>query len=195
MKYKIGIFGSSSGSLDKVLPKAQELGQILGNHSNEVIVVTGACSGLPYVVANEANKAGAEVWGFSNMIDQAGLTSLYPDQDTSIYTKLIYVPKDYPFVKQEQARMKYRNVSSTATVDGGIIISGRWGSLNEFTNLIDMHKAIGVLTGTGGIADELPRLVRKIKKEGQLEVTFSDNPKKLVEKLLQNLERSIEAQN
>ena len=33
--------------------------------------------------------------------------------------------------------------------------------MNEFTNLYDMGKVIGVLTGTGGIADELELLNQK----------------------------------
>lgn len=59
----------------------------------------------------------------------------------------------------------YHNVLTTAACDAGIIIAGRWGSMNEFTNLYDMGKVIGVLTGTGGIADELPQLLKKISKK------------------------------
>jgi glycogen synthase len=47
-----------------------------------------------------------------------------------------------------------------------------------------MQKTIGVLTGTGGVADELPDLAKKINKEGQGEIFFDNNPKSLVEKLL-----------
>ena len=63
------------------------------------------------------------------------------------------------------ARKKYRNVSSTANCDAGIIISGRWGTMNEFTNLYDMGKVIGILTETSGVADEIKNLSKKINKE------------------------------
>jgi len=105
----------------------------------------------------------------------------------SIYTKLIYVSRDLPFADNRRIRMKYRNVLSTAECDAGIIISGQWGSLNEFTNLVDMQKVVGVLTGTGGVADELPALAKKIVKEGQGTVIFNDDPRALVEELLQLL--------
>jgi predicted Rossmann-fold nucleotide-binding protein len=48
MKYKIGVFGSAAGELDKVIPKAKELGRELAAYNQKVIVVTGGCSGLPY---------------------------------------------------------------------------------------------------------------------------------------------------
>jgi len=35
-----------------------------------------------------------------------------------------------------------------------MIISGGWGGLNEFTNLLYDGKPIGVLIGTGGVADD-----------------------------------------
>lgn len=83
--------------------------------------------------------------------------------------------------------MKYRNVISTATCDAAIVISGRWGSLNELSNLLDMQKVVGVLTDTGGIADELPELSKKISKEGQGKLIFEPDPQILVEKLLEVL--------
>lgn len=81
------------------------------------------------------------------------------------------------------------NVISTATVDAGIIVSGRWGTLNEFTNLHDMGKVIGVLNGTGGIADVLPDLYKKIHKPGKAKVFFSSSPEKLLSFILEDLVR------
>ena len=77
---------------------------------------------------------------------------------------------------------------STANCDAGIIISGRWGTMNEFTNLFDMGKAIGVLTGTGGVADELPAFCKKITKHNRSKVIFNDEPEKLVELVIKELQ-------
>ncbi len=183
MKYKIGVFGSSAGDMTEVMPKAMEVGKVLGKYADSVIIITGACSGLPYAVAKTAADNGVEIWGFSSEIDIEKQKLRDPEDDHSIYTKLQFVPEDYPFVSNQRASMKYRNVISTASCDAGIIISGRWGSLNEFTNLIDQQKIVGVLTGTGGIADELPTLSQKISKEGQGEIIFDDDPEKLIEKI------------
>ena len=92
-----------------------------------------------------------------------------------------------PFAGNRRICMKYRNVLSTAACDAGIIIAGQWGSLNEFTNLIDMQKVVGVLTGSGGVADELQALTAKIVKEGQGKVLFDSAPRALVKKLLTQL--------
>ncbi|HEY5442018.1 MAG TPA: hypothetical protein VIJ68_00595 [Candidatus Saccharimonadales bacterium] len=187
MKYKIGVYGSAAGDYAAFVPIAEEIGRALGQHADSVIVITGACPGLPYAVAKAAADNGADVWGFSSSRDEAAQRQEYADDDLSIYKKLIYVPADFPMIDNKRASMKYRNVASTAACDAAIILSGRWGTLNEFTNLIDMCKTVGVLTGTGGIADELPALSQKIFKEGQGEIIFDSDPKKLVAKLLEAL--------
>lgn len=189
MKYKIGIFGSSLNSKPEsdAKEKGRQIGAALGEHADQVIVVTGGCSGVPYAGAHEAAKHGVEVWGYSPMLSMEEQREFTPDDDINIYTKLLFVDKNLASLDTKRKRMKYRNVLSTADCDAGIIISGQWGSLNEFTNLVDMQKLVGVLTGSGGIADELPALCKKINKEGQGEVIFDADPKALVEKLLAKL--------
>ncbi len=187
MKFKIGIYGSSAGELDVATSKAKELGRLLGEYKEEIIVITGACSGIPYVVAYAAAKHGVEIWGYSPKLDIDGQKQFTPHDDVSIYTKLIYVPHDFSYANDDLVSKKYRNVVSTANADCGIIISGRWGSLNEFTNLIDFGKTVGVLTGTGGIADELEVLSKKISKKGQGKVIFESDPSRLLEQIMKCL--------
>lgn len=186
MKYKIGVFGSGASkvSTESVQASARQIGEALGTHANEVVLITGGCTGLPYIAARQAAKAGTEVWGYSPVLSIEEQQEFTPNDDLTIYTKLEFVPSDIPLPDNRLVRMKYRNVISTALCDAGIIISGQWGSLNEFTDLIDMQKVVGVLTGTGGVADELPELCKKIVKEGQGKVIFNDDPEKLVKELL-----------
>lgn len=193
MKYKIGVFGSNVEDKllsEKSIEKTQELANIL--NKKNVILITGACSGLPYKVASRAAKKETDVWGFSpelNILDQKKFA---PNDDFSIYKKLIFVPKAFPFFRDSLACKKYRNVMSTATCDAGIIISGRWGTMNEFTNLYDMGKVIGVLTGTGGVADELEKLDKKIKKKSKAKVFFNSSPKRLIKKVIDELQKRKE---
>ena len=142
-------------------------------------------------MAKAAKENGAEIWGYSQARNLRDQEKLAPDCDSSIYKKLVYIPKNYEFASSNAACKKYRNVTSTASCDAGIIIAGRWGTLNEFTNLYDMGKIIGVLTGTGGIADELPNLNRKISKESKAKVLFGDFPKKLIQEIIHELEKRI----
>lgn len=186
-KYKIGVFGSAEGDIKKIIPKVHELAKVLAKQN--VILITGASFGLPYETAITAHKLGTEIWGFSQAIDKKKQFEYVP-HNSSFYKKLFFVPKDYEFVADRNISQKYRNVSSTANCDAGIIISGRWGTMNEFTNLHDMGKVIGVLTGTGGIADELPNLLKKIHKPGRgARVVFHDNPEELVKLVLEELRK------
>ena len=59
--------------------------------------------------------------------------------------------------------------------------------MNEFTNLYDMGKVIGVLTGTGGIAEELVTLNQKITKKSAAKVIFNSSPEQLVQEILNEL--------
>ncbi len=182
MKYKIGVFGSAEDFDKSLVGKVKEIGKFLGKH--KVIVVTGATSGLPYLASFEAYKNGAEIWGYSYEQNIENIKKRMPDHNLSIYSKLIYIPTSFPFASDIQVSKKYRNVISTANCDAGIIISGRWGTLNEFTNLYDMGKIIGVLTKTGGVADELPSLTQKISKKSKVKIIFSDIPSKLVKNII-----------
>ncbi len=173
VKERIGVFGSAVYNSEAVTAKARELGEVLAGA--DVILITGACSGLPYEVALAAYKKNqTEIWGFSPASDYEGQIACAPGDDNTIYSRLIYTPADFEFVSDVAVARKYRNVLSTATCDGGLVISGRWGSLNEFTNLYDMGKVIGVLTGTGGIADILPDLSRQISKPSKASVFFNN---------------------
>lgn len=189
-KYKIGIFGSASGKIEtNSVEKAKKLGISLSKY--QINIITGACSGLPYLAAHEAASKGSSVLGYSPKLGLSGQRDFTPKDDLSIYKKLIFVPQDFEFAANDQACKKYRNVISTANCDAGVIISGRWGTMNEFTNLYDMGKVIGVITGTGGIADELLPLCKKISKKNKAIVLFDSQPEKLIEKIIKELGKRI----
>jgi predicted Rossmann-fold nucleotide-binding protein len=196
MSYKIGVYGSSVSEG----PEAEALGKALGDAlaKHGCIVITGACSGMPYVVAHEAAQHRSEIWGFTPAVNAEEHRRAYPNDDISIYKRLIYVPQNYHelFIRQPTSaardwseRLKYRNVISTINSDAGIVISGSWGTLNEFTNLIYEGKPIGVLTGTGGLADQLPNWFHHLRKKSDSVVLFESEPEKLVERVIATLEK------
>jgi predicted Rossmann-fold nucleotide-binding protein len=191
MTYKIGVYGSNISEGEEAVLLGRALGKALAQH--HCIVITGACSGMPYVVAREAKQHGAEVWGFSPELDDEAQKKAYPHDDIAIYDRLVYVPQHYKelfmvsFASKASdlaSRLKYRNVISTVNCDAGIVISGGWGTLNEVTNLIYDGKPIGVLAGTGGLADELGSWYPKLRKKSATKVLFEQNPEKLVTQLL-----------
>jgi len=199
MKYHIGIFGSATDMTAEQTQRAMELGNVLGQYADQIILITGGCSGLPYAVASTAVKQGVEVWGYSPMCSLELQKIKYPTDDISVYNKLFYVPEQYrefllspeglDVTTDQMLRAKFRNVRSVVNCHAGIILSGRWGTMNEFTNLYDMGKIIGVLTGTGGIANELPALTKKISKSTRAKVLFSHSADKLVKDIFVELKK------
>lgn len=183
MKVKIGIFGSSAFNSNEILLKAKSLGSALGTY--DVILITGACTGLPYAVVSQAFQSNKkiEIWGYSPAFDLNEQIYLTKPDDNSIYKKLIYVPHEFPS-HSISVRRKYRNVLSTAECDAGIIVSGKWGTMNEFTNLFDMGKVIGVYIGTEGIADMLKSWNRRINKSSKAVIIYESDPEMLVKKVI-----------
>lgn len=191
MAHKIGVYGSNITESEHAVALAHRLGRELARR--ECIVITGACSGMPYIVAHEAHQHGAQIWGYTPELDASAHRRAYPQDDITIYNRLMYMPANYgelfgiqPTAGEHDfgARLKYRNAISTINSDAGIIVSGGWGTLNEFTNLIYEGKPIGVLTSSGGLADQLPGWYAMLPKKSSSIVVFSDDPDQLLDRLL-----------
>src|SRR5690349_3994969 len=195
MQYKIGIYGSYIAESEAAMQAARDLGGVLAQQG--LIVVTGGCSGMPYIVARAAKDGGTEVWGFTPEYDEEGQRRAYPQDEIATYDRLFYTSRQYdqhfhldqPLspARDESARLKYRNVVSTVHADAGIIVSGGWGTMNEFTNLLYDSKPVGVLTGTGWLADELPDWFPRLRKKSASVVLFNNHPAELVASLLNAL--------
>jgi uncharacterized protein (TIGR00725 family) len=77
---------------------------------------------------------------------------------------------------------KGRNVVNVRSADIVIIFGGATGTLNEFTIAYDEGKIIGVLEGTGGIADHIREIVELCKKPTAGKMIFELDPARLVER-------------
>ncbi len=187
MNYKIAILGSAVDGSDKTVNIAKDLGKALTKY--QITLLTGAFEGMPYIVANEFAKSSKEIYGFSATPKKSDQLHLTPQNDMRIYSKIMYIPETIEKEFDLRARRKFRNVYLTSSCDAGIIVSGRWGTLNEFTCLHDMGKVIGILTGTGGVADEIPSLMKKISKKSNAIVCVGSNPKELVSKVMTELQK------
>jgi predicted Rossmann-fold nucleotide-binding protein len=194
MTYKIGVYGSGITENQQAIQAARELGYALAQ--SKVIVITGGGSGMPSIVAQAAKQQGAEIWGFTPARDVSEQQQSYPSDDIHLYNKLFFIPPAYDraFFLDEQfsasrdrsTRLKYRNFLSTTHADAGIIVAGGWGTMNEFTNLLYDGKPIGVLLGTGGLADELTEWYPRLRKKSESTIHFHHAPMDLVAALLQD---------
>jgi uncharacterized protein (TIGR00725 family) len=169
MKIKVGVMGSAeAASSDLLRDKATALGKIIG--AGDVILLTGATTGLVYATGKAAHDFGAMHIGISPAADAGEHVERYglPTDacDAMIYTGF---------------GLKGRNVVLVRSCDVVLFFSGSIGSLNEFTIAYDEGKVIGCLTGTGGVADEVERLIETFKKKTKARVFYDEEPGQLLD--------------
>jgi hypothetical protein len=176
---KIGVYGSAAGAFtDGLKDKAREIGRAIAKKGHTL--VTGGCTGLPHEAVLGAMEFKGRCVAFPPVTDMEALKKA--NQPTEGFAEFIFVPKDYEYADDILVCRKYRNVSTAAYIDAAIIICGRIGTMNEFTNVYDIGKPIGVLTGTGGITKRAIKvLLEDIDKVTGARVIFESDPAKLVE--------------
>jgi uncharacterized protein (TIGR00725 family) len=178
----VGVMGASENDALSESEKArlkklaERLGTFLAQHG--CILVTGATTGLPDMVAKAFRKCGGFALGISPAQDRKEHLERYglPDDgaDVIVYTGFGY---------------KGRNVVNVRSTDLVIIFGGATGTLNEFTIAYDEGKIIGILEESGGIADHIKEIVEFCKKPTRGLIIFNKDPEKLVEMCLEALAR------
>ncbi len=173
MKIKVGVMGTSEGKFNPAITqKAYILGEEIARH--DCALLTGGCPGLPYESTKGAKAQGGMTIGISPALTLEehikNFCSPAEDIDVMIYTG---------------SGLMGREVTAVRSCDIVIIVGGRSGTLGEFAIAYDEGKLIGVLEGSGGIADEIKRFVDIIKKTTGSKIIYSSDPVELVTKLLQ----------
>src|SRR6266571_2919638 len=171
MKIKVGVMGSASdaeGKAGEVLrDKAAALARAIA--ARDVILLTGATTGVVYAVGKTAHSAGAFHVGISPASNEQEHVERYKlptdASDVLIYTGF---------------GLKGRNVVLVRSCDIVLFIAGAMGSLNEFTIAHDEGKVIGCLTETGGVADEAEYLLQKFAKPTGAQVLLNTEPEHLL---------------
>src|SRR5438132_5624755 len=153
MKIKIGVMGSASEvsgetENDGLTEKATALAQAID--ARDLQLLTGATTGLVYLVGKAAKEAGVFHLGIS------------PAANYSEHVEKYKLPLDAcHLIVYTGFGLKGRNVVLVRTCDIVLFIAGSMGSLNEFTIAHDEGKIIGCVQGTGGVADEVDYLLAK----------------------------------
>lgn len=180
LKYKICVSGAAETGHCAIdaLEKAEQIGREIANAG--MVLVTGATTGIPYWSAKGAKEAGGIVIGLSPAASENAHIKSYK-LPTDYHDVIVYTGFDY----------SGRNLLLTRSADAVITICGRLGTLNEFTIAFEDHKPIGVLTGTGGMADMLKDLVEKSHR-GPGKVIYDPDPKRLVEKIIDMIDKEKE---
>ncbi|MBD3253055.1 hypothetical protein GF386_04950 [Candidatus Pacearchaeota archaeon] len=176
---KIAVYGSAENASNELNGLARETGKTIARRNH--ILITGACPGLPYEAVLGANESRGEVWGFSPGISIEDHQTRF-NFPTEGFTKWCFIPEDSPYSKQDDACKKQRNIYSAAECNAAVVISGRRGTLNEYTNACDMKKPLGILVNSGPAAILIPLAEALFQKPGG-PIIYHDNPEKLIIKL------------
>jgi uncharacterized protein (TIGR00725 family) len=176
----VGVMGASandalsSAEAIRVKGIAENLGAAIARQG--CILITGATTGLPDMVAQAVRKNGGFALGVSPAENRREHVARYglPEDgaDAVIFTGFGY---------------KGRNVVNVRSADIVLILGGATGTLNEFTIAYDEGKIIGVLEGSGGIADHIREIIKACNKPTECQVFFNSDPSKLVESCIEVL--------
>ena len=179
MRIKLGVMGSAAPESSRLetgsslVEKAERLARAIA--AKDVVLFTGATTGIVYVVGKTAHEAGSFHVGISPASNEAEHVEMYKLPldacDTIVYTGF---------------GLKGRNVVLVRSVDIVLFVAGAMGSLNEFTIAHDERKIIGCLTGTGGVADESEYLLQKFGKRSTARIFHNEDPEQLIEDCLKN---------
>ena len=173
----VGVMGASANDAlsaaeaARVQSLAEQLGAAIAQ--TDCFLVTGATTGLPGMVATSFRKHGGFALGISpaeNRTEHVARYGLPEDgADVIVYTGFGY---------------KGRNVINIRSSDIVLFFGGATGTLNEFTIAYDEGKIIGVLEGSGGIADHVREILQYCNKPTPGLVLFDRQPVTLIESCL-----------
>jgi len=177
LKIKICVSGAAETEHcgPNALEKAKELGREIIRQG--AILVSGATTGFPLWTAMGAKEEGGISIGISpasterEHVEKYGLPLEY--MDLIIFTGAGY---------------SGRNLQLTRSSDAVIVGCGRMGTLNEFTIAFEDNKPIGILEGEWG-TDELIKKIVEESHRGPGKIVYDENPKRLVEKVIELIKK------
>jgi uncharacterized protein (TIGR00725 family) len=177
---KIGVLGSASTSitaagLQRVDALAVRLGKKIAAES--CVLITGELDGVPGRVVEVHSQYGGLSVGISPAHSAVEHAALY---DTPPCPSTVVIYSGFGF--------KGRNVIAVRSADIVIFVCGGIGTLNEWTIAYDEGKVIGLLQGTGGVADLAQTLLDTLSMRPTGAVVIADpDPEQLVDRCIARL--------
>ena len=172
MALKVGVMGAASGDLpEAVRAAAYELGVAVA--TREMITITGAAPGLPWESARGAQEHGGLSIGISPALSLDEHVHVY-HSPADVFDVMIYTGSG----------LMGREIYNIRSSDMVVICGGHSGTLGEFAIAYDEGKLIGVLEGSGGIADLIPELVQAIDKDTGSQIIYDARPDRLIERMV-----------
>jgi uncharacterized protein (TIGR00725 family) len=172
MNVQIGVMGSAGG---RISAEELALARRLGHRIAELgcTIVTGACPGLPHAAVLGAHHAGGVSLGISPALSREEHVNVY-GSPLQPYTSMVFTGSG----------LMGRETHNIHSSDFVVFVGGRSGTLGEFCIAYDEGKLIGVLTDSGGISNELPRIAKLVQKDTGSVLLTSSRPEELIDRLL-----------
>lgn len=167
---KIAVCGAGFGNEALLLEKAKEIGREIAKHKH--ILISGGCRGYPYSALRGA------------LLEQGKIIVYSPAKDATEHKERYDFPIDenveYIFTG---LGIPERNIPLVKAADIVVLIGGQIGTLNEFTIAFKEKKIIGVLKGSGGITELIPKIA-EICDNGKEGIVYEGDVKKLIRNIL-----------
>jgi len=165
--------GSASQDADEdTVVRMIRLGRAIAEHG--CVLITGGSPGLPYAAARGAQAAGGLSIGISPGLSREEHEHRFRSPSDA-YDTLIFTGSG----------LMGREVLNIHSSDIVVIAGGRSGTLGEFAIAYDEGRLIGVLTNSGGIADQVEKLARLCRKDTGAVVLYDYDPVRLVNQLIE----------
>lgn len=173
VQIRIGVMGSAAEPIEEELAVAcRALGHAIAERG--CCLLTGACPGLPHAAVLGAQAAGGHVVGISPAVNLTEhverFESPYREYSVLIYTGLGLMGRELV------------NIHSSDVV---IVVGGQSGTLGEFAIAWEEGKLVGVLAGSGGVADGVSALEALLTKPTGASVVYDADPTALVDRVLE----------
>jgi len=154
-------------------PDAEKMTKEIGREvvRQNGVLVTGATIGAP-------------LWAATGCKEEDGFSiGISPASSELEHVKKYKLPtREFDIIIYTGFGYSGRNLLLIRSSDAVVTVCGRIGTLNEFTIAFEDHKPIGVLIGSGGIAEEIEEIVRECGRPNP-KIVYDEDPKKLIEKL------------
>lgn len=175
----VGVMGSAGGEIPETARATlRRLGEEIARRG--YVLVTGACPGLPHEAALGAKSKGGVVIGVSPALNLGEHVSQYHSPS-----------RGYDLIVYTGSGLMGREIENIRTCDVVVFAGGRSGTLGEFAIAYDEAKVIGVLSGTGGIADHIETIVGMVNKNTGAVICKNPDPAVLMDELERAYRRNV----
>jgi len=179
MEIKYNIVVSGAAEVGHCCEKIEEISKEVGREiaRQKQTLISGATTGVPYFASIGSNEAGGFNVGFSPAASEKEHLKAYK-LPLDPFNIMIYTGGDYAG----------RDIIMTKSADAVIIVCGRIGTLHEFTTAVETHKIIGILEGTGGMADKIRGIAESYCAIAK-KIIYDRDPKMLVLKVIAQIDK------